>query len=77
MYPYVSESFGGYAYTNNKTAAPETYDFSEGEQAKQDLLGLGTRARDEPSSLIFTSFEGDHLRFSDAYWNTEILPYLQ
>ena len=79
VYPYVSESFGGYAFQANKTN-PVTYLFNDTEHSAQwngDLLGLRTRYETAPTSLVFTSFVGDHLRFSDAYWNDVIIPYLQ
>lgn len=82
VYPYQSELFGGYAYTNGtfEDAPRVVYNFTDASQSAQwsgDLLGLRTRYESSPSTLVFSSFEGDHLRFSDAYWDSEILPYCQ
>lgn len=80
VYPHQSESFGGYAFNDNDKSQQTLYLFNDTVNSPQwtgDLLGLRTRFQAAPDSLVFTSFEGDHLRFSDAYWNDVVLPYLQ
>jgi hypothetical protein len=79
VYPYQSEQFGGYAWTDAAGKAhPQTLEFnsSRNDQWATDALGLRTRAQSAPDSIIFSSFEGDHIRFSDAYWNDVVLPLL-
>lgn len=78
VYPYVSEQFGGYAFSSDKSN-PVTLSFLEDEQYTKDLLGLKTRydTNATGAAIIFSSFPGDHLRFSDAYWDSEVIPLLQ
>ena len=76
VYPFQSEQFGGYAFQGAK-ANPVTLNFTQGDSYSGDLIGLRTRALQNPTSLVLSSFEGDHIRFSDAYWNSVIIPYLQ
>lgn len=79
VYPFESEQFGAYAWTDAAGKShPVTLQFNDtrNDQWKTDALGLRTRAQQAPDSLILSSFEGDHIRFSDNYWDTEILPFL-
>ena len=76
VYPFQSEQFGGYAWADTK-ANPVTLNFTQGDSYQGDLIGLRTRAQQDPASLVLSSFEGDHIRFSDAYWDTVIMPFLQ
>jgi hypothetical protein len=76
VYPYQSEQFGGYAWASTK-ANPKTLNFTEGDSYQGDLLGLRTRAQTNPASLVLSSFEGGHIRFSDQYWNSVIIPFLK
>ncbi len=79
VYPFQSEQFGSYAWTDAAgKSKPITLEFNDtrNDQWATDALGLRTRAQQAPDSLILSSFEGDHIRFSDAYWDSEILPYL-
>ena len=41
---------------------------------KEDLIGIKTM--DEAGKIKLNSFVGNHLQFSDQFWNTEVLPYL-
>lgn len=80
VYPYQSEQFGGYAWTDAAGKdKPTTLEFnsSANDQWATDNLGLRTRAQTAPETLVLSSFEGDHIRFSDAYWDTVIMPFLQ
>ncbi len=79
VYPYQSEQFGGYMWTDAAgRSKPVTLEFNDtrNDQWRSDALGLRTRAQTAPDSLVFSSFEGDHIRFSDAYWDSVIIPYL-
>lgn len=76
VYPYQSEQFGGYAWATSK-ANPVTLNFTTGYSYAGDLIGLRTRATGNPAGLVLSEFEGDHIRFSDAYWDSVIMPYLQ
>ncbi len=79
VYPYESEQFGGYAWTDAAgKAKPVTMQFNDtrNDQWASDYLGLRTRYETAPDSLVLSSFEGDHIRFSDQYWDTVILPFL-
>ena len=73
VYPFLSEQFGGYEFSTNSSSAPVTYDFAHGAQRTQNLLGLADR---DGSTLILSSFEGDHIRFNDSYWDEVVLPLL-
>ena len=75
VYPFESEQFGGYAFAPTK-ANPVTLNFTEGDSYAGDLLGLRTRYESAPSSLVLSSFVGDHIRFSDQYWDSFIIPFL-
>ena len=79
VYPYQSEQFGAYAWTDaaGKTK-PVTLEFNDtrNDQWRSDALGLRTRAQTAPDSLVFSSFEGDHIRFSDQWWDDVVLPLL-
>ena len=82
VYPHESESFGGWAWTTGdfENATKTLYTFTDATHSPQfdgDLLGLRTRYETKRSTMLFTSFEGDHLRFTDAYWDAVILPFLQ
>ena len=79
VYPYQSEQFGAYAWTNaSGKAHPATLEFDDprNDQWRADALGLRTRAQTAPASLVFSSFIGDHIRFSDQYWDEVVLPLL-
>jgi palmitoyl-protein thioesterase len=68
VYPFESEQFGGYAWAATKTS-PTTLNFTEGYSFQGDLIGLKTRYEKDPASLVLSQFMGDHIRFSDQYWN--------
>jgi hypothetical protein len=78
VYPYQSEQFGEYAWASTK-ANPKTLEFLEGEQYTFNYLGLKERydVNSTNSSIILSSFPGDHIRFSDAYWDDVIIPLLK
>ena len=79
VYPYQSEQFGSYAWTDAAGKdKPVTLAFNDtrNDQWAGDFLGLRTRAQTAPDTLIFSSFEGDHIRFSDAWWDSVVLPLL-
>jgi palmitoyl-protein thioesterase len=79
VYPFQSEQFGGYAWTNaSGKAHPTTLEFDDpqNDQWRADALGLRTRAQTSPATLVFSSFVGDHIRFSDQYWDDVVLPLL-
>lgn len=73
VYPHQSESFGGYEWGSADTVYTFT-DPAHSPQYDGNLLGL--RDVYAAGRLAFSTFEGDHLRFSDAYWNGTILPLL-
>ena len=80
VYPYQSEQFGAYQWTDAAgKSKPVTLEFNDtrNDQWANDLLGLRTRSQQAPNTLLLSSFEGDHIRFSDQYWNDIIMPYLQ
>jgi palmitoyl-protein thioesterase len=68
VYPHESEQFGGYVWGSNNTV----FTLRESQAYAQDWLGLKTL--DTSGRLHLDSYVGDHLRFSDEYWNTHILP---
>jgi len=72
VYPHQSEQFGGYLFTNGDRANKTLFTMKEWSQYKNDAFGLKTL--DDASKIEMAQFEGDHLRFSDAWWNNIILP---
>lgn len=75
VFPFASEQFGGYVAANGtKPLFSTTYNFTQGAQYTEDLLGLGTLYN--TGKITLSSFDGNHLQFSDAYWNSVVLPYL-
>jgi palmitoyl-protein thioesterase len=64
VYPWQAEQFGGYAWnTQNATI----FNFTESDQYTQNLLGMADMYA--AGQIDFASFQGDHLRFNDSYWN--------
>lgn len=53
-------------------AAVQLYEMRDGDNYKGDLIGLQTL--DKAGKIKMLSFVGDHLRFSNAFWNDQILP---
>jgi pimeloyl-ACP methyl ester carboxylesterase len=74
VYPYQSEEFGGYLWTNGSKTNTTLYTLEQGEQWTGDLLGLRTLSG--AGRLLLRQFAGDHLRFNDSWWAEEVLPYL-
>lgn len=74
VYPFQSEQFGGYQWTNGNKTNPVVYTLENSDQWTYDYLGLKTLTL--TNRTVFTQFQGDHLKFNDSYWNDVILPYL-
>lgn len=72
VYPHESEQFGGYAFTDGDKDTKTVYTMREWSQYKNDAFGL--RTLDEAGKISFAQFQGDHLRFSDEWWNAVVLP---
>jgi len=69
VYPKESETHGYYAWGDESSVVQ----MRDTDAYKGDWIGLQTL--DKANKLETLSFEGDHLRFSDDFWNTNILPY--
>ncbi|KAA0163410.1 hypothetical protein FNF31_00587 [Cafeteria roenbergensis] len=70
VYPKESEQFGGYAWgTKDTVFTMRQADFYESNS-------FGLRTLNEAGKVSMVQYEGDHLRFSDAWWNANILPRL-
>jgi len=71
--PKESEQFGMWGWgTQGKKAPIVAMRDSEGYQ--KDWMGLKTL--DTAGKLHNSSFVGEHIRFTDAYWDATVLPYL-
>jgi palmitoyl-protein thioesterase len=71
--PRESEQFGMWDWgTQGKKAAIVAMRDSEG--YKGDWTGLQTL--DKAGKVANSSFVGEHIRFTDAYWDATVLPYL-
>lgn len=70
--PNDSEHFGFWAWNGaNAPAVP----LRQTDGYRADAIGL--RTLDESGRLRLLSYEGEHMRFSDAYWQSTILPILK
>ena len=74
VYPYQSEQFGGYQWTNGTKTNTTIYTLQNSDQWNYDYIGLKTLTQN--NQILFTEFQGDHLKFNDSYWNDIIIPYL-
>ena len=52
---------------------PVAVDFLAGDQYATDALGLRTSY--DAGRVDLLSFDGDHLRFNQSFWDTVIAPY--
>ncbi|XP_067389939.1 palmitoyl-protein thioesterase 1 isoform X2 [Emydura macquarii macquarii] len=68
--PPASEWFGFYRSGQGK----ETIPLQETSLYTEDQLGL--QQMDKAGKLVFLSVEGDHLRFSEQWFDTNIVPFL-
>jgi palmitoyl-protein thioesterase len=68
--PHVSESHGFYSFHPPHAALS----LRQTEGYRGDWLGLKTL--DESGRLVWLSYEGDHLTFSDEWWAATVLPHL-
>ncbi|XP_068121486.1 palmitoyl-protein thioesterase 1 [Hyperolius riggenbachi] len=68
--PPESEWFGFYKPGQGK----ETITLQESSLYSEDRLGL--REMDKAGKLVFLATEGDHLQFSEEWFNEKILPFL-
>ncbi|XP_015203993.1 palmitoyl-protein thioesterase 1 [Lepisosteus oculatus] len=69
--PVDSEWFGFYG----PGQAKETQTLQESALYTEDRLGL--QQMDKAGKLVFLSSDGDHLQFTDEWFNTNLLPYLR
>ncbi|NXA03654.1 PPT1 thioesterase, partial [Sapayoa aenigma] len=69
--PPVSEWFGFY----KSGQAKETVPLQETSLYKEDRLGL--QEMDKAGKLVFLGVKGDHLHFSEEWFDTTLLPFLQ
>lgn len=72
VYPHQSEQFGGYKFTNGDKDTKIIYTMREWSQYQNNAFGL--RTLDQAGKVHFAEFQGDHLRFSDEWWNSVVLP---
>lgn len=70
VYPKESEQFGGYIWGTNASV----FTMREAPFYINDTFGL--RTLDEAGKVKLESFEGDHIRFSEAWWNAHVIPEL-
>lgn len=68
--PHVSEQHGYYAWGQETT----TQQLEETDAFKEDWLGLQTLQK--AGKLQKLSYQGDHLQWSQDFWETQILPLL-
>jgi hypothetical protein len=77
VYPYQSEQFGAYAWTDAAgKAKPVTLEFNDTRNDQWAIDPLGLRELEARGSLVRAAFEGDHIRFSDQWWDDVVLPLL-
>ena len=69
VYPYQSEQFGGYS----PGTTDQVYNYTTWGPYTSDSFGLRTLF--EAGKVTLGSYKGDHLRFSDEFWNTQVLPW--
>lgn len=69
--PPISEWFGFY----KSGQAKETIPLQETSLYKEDCLGL--QEMDKAGKLVFLGVQGDHLHFSEQWFDSTILPFLQ
>nr|XP_021395079.1 palmitoyl-protein thioesterase 1 isoform X2 [Lonchura striata domestica] len=69
--PPISEWFGFY----KSGQAKETIPLQETSLYKEDRLGL--QEMDKAGKLVFLGVKGDHLHFSEEWFDSSILPFLQ
>lgn len=69
IFPKESQWHGFYAWGNDS----KVVDVQDSEGYEGDWIGLKTL--DQQKKIDFKSFEGEHIRFSNQFWNDEILPY--
>nr|XP_002125680.1 palmitoyl-protein thioesterase 1 [Ciona intestinalis] len=69
--PIASEWFGFYAPGQAETVQS----LQESDLYKNDQLGL--KAMDQNGQLVFLATDGDHLQFTNEWFITNIIPYLQ
>jgi len=70
VYPKESEQFGGYEWGTKDTV----FTMRQAGFYANDTFGL--RTLDEAGKVSLVQYEGDHLRFTDDWWNANILPVL-
>jgi len=68
--PKESEQHGFWAWGNNQ----DVVTLRDTDSYKGDWLGL--QSMDKAKKIDLLSFVGEHIRFTDQYWNDVILPYL-
>lgn len=72
VYPYQAEQFGGWEFTDD----PKNLTLYSMTQAPfYNKFGLKTM--NEAGKISFNSFKGNHLQFSNDFWNTQVLPHLK
>nr|CAB3265119.1 palmitoyl-protein thioesterase 1 [Phallusia mammillata] len=69
--PVASEWFGFYTPGQDE----EVQSLQESDLYQTDQLGL--KAMDEAGKLVFLATDGDHLQFTDEWFNANILQYLK
>jgi palmitoyl-protein thioesterase len=68
VYPKESEQFGGYKWGTNSTV----FTMREAPFYLNDSFGL--RSLDQAGKVQLLSYMGNHLQFSDQWWNENIVP---
>ena len=72
--PHASESFGFWKWGESGKHA-EVVPMRDTIAYKDDYIGL--RTLDEAGKVDHHTYVGDHLRFSDSFWSSTILPYFK
>lgn len=74
VYPWQSEWFGGWDWTDSPSAPLTVFNYTEWPPYQNNAFGLKTLI--DAGSVTFKSYAGDHLRFSTEFWNDNVLPVL-
>lgn len=70
VYPYQAEQFGGYKWASKNELY--LYNDTSNDMYQNDYFGLKTT--DKAGKISLMSYVGDHLRFSNQFWNEQVLP---
>lgn len=69
VYPYQSEQFGGYKWGTTDTI----FTMKQGAIYNNDYIGL--KELDAAGKILFNSYPGQHVQFSQQFWDSYVLPF--